>query len=207
MKKSKPSRRPTPSVGPSETSVKLTALLYADDPAVEKELREHLASMGITTADQMRVIAQAELVWVKRYLHEYPTLRKELLTSAKPVGIRNPTFFGILACHTLERIEREIGTIEPVMRSAMIAGYAIMWEAALKIDTFVDKEAAKQRRQKGTEATKAKAQMRRDLAKSLIDAAAKDRRAFDVEQIAATVGCSTSAIYRYMREASKPRAR
>jgi hypothetical protein len=179
--------------------VTLTAILFADDLAVEKQLRRELAAYGITTADQMRVVAHAELVWVKRYLRKYPGLQEAILKRADPLTMHNPTLFGIFACHTVARIEREIGTMEPTMLEAMLVGYAIMWETAMNMDKVADEEAAQQRRKRGAVTTKAKADKRRALVRSLIDAAARDGR-LDVEQVAAKAGCSPDTIYRYMRE-------
>lgn len=205
MKKQKPTARRT--AKPPKGTVTLTALLFTDDPAVEKELRRELAAYGITTAEQMRVVAMAESVWVKMHLHKYSGLRESILSRENPAALWNPTLFGIFACHTLARIEREIGTVDHAMRQAMISGYAIMWESAVDVDKLADQEVAQQRRRLGAVATKAKADKRRALVQSLLDDAAKNGGDLDVEEIARRAECSPDTVYRYVREMSRKRRR
>jgi len=204
MKKPKPKTRPAGGGNePSKTDVRLTALLFAESPETEKALRRELANLGITTANQLRVVAQAELVWVKTCSHKYPNLCEILLNHKIPPVLTNPTLFGICACQTIEQIERDTGKLKPIMLEATLVGYAIMWESALDIDQLALNEDAKKRRQRGTDTTKAKAAQRRSLVQSLLEQAAKSRNMFDIESTAQHVGVSTDTIYRYLRQVSR----
>ena len=205
-KKPTPKKRAAIKDMPGKGTVWFTALMYANDPAVEREVRDELASHGITTPEQLSIVAIGEQVWMELFVEKYPRMQRAIFDCRNSASFTNPTAFGLVACKALAEIERQFGTLEDTLRYSTIVGYALVYEAAMGIDKAADAEKQRLVRRKGTDTTKAKADQRRAVVQRLFEAAAKSGN-LDVGDIARQARCSTDTVYRYVRESSRKRSR
>lgn len=205
-KKPAPRKRATTKDMPGKGTVWFTALVYANDAAVEQEVRNQLASYGITTQKQLSVVAIGEQVWMQLFAEKYPGIKRTIFECRNSAVFTNPTVFGLMVCHALNNVEKLAGALDEQLLYSIICGYALVWEAALEIDKAADEEKQRLVRRKGTDTTKAKADQRRALVQRLFEAAAKSGN-LDVGDIARQARCSTDTVYRYVRESSRKRSR